>query len=92
MPLDPCSNHSCQNGGRCIFHGENFKCICIAPFTGTFCEIGKKFFLFPLFWGFQYAINMILLILTALVNIVTIFKISLKNIYGFIYKKIDRKF
>ncbi|XP_078486076.1 uncharacterized protein LOC144744661 [Ciona intestinalis] len=37
--LDPCRNHTCQNGAKCSSSGCHYSCVCPAGFTGTDCDI-----------------------------------------------------
>ena len=43
---NPCDNHTCNNGGKCVtsYDERVYKCLCILPWTGRFCEqIDKNF-------------------------------------------------
>lgn len=40
--VDPCANHKCQRGGKCIAgRGGDYTCRCKAPFKGKYCETGE---------------------------------------------------
>ena len=38
---NPFDSRTCMNDGRCLATTQNFRCLCQAGFTGTFCEISK---------------------------------------------------
>jgi len=40
--IDYCINVTCKNGGSYIDGLKNYKCSCVAGFTGHSCEIGSK--------------------------------------------------
>ena len=47
---DPCQNHKCQNAGQCLpnkVYGT-YECKCVAPFSGRFCEIKRKYLTYGL--------------------------------------------
>ena len=59
---DPCQNHKCQNAGQCLpnkVYGT-YECKCVAPFSGRFCEIKRKYLLnysniqISTFYGFMH--------------------------------------
>lgn len=45
-----CNGNPCQNEGKCVDTGDNFRCDCQNGFTGAICQIGKTRFIDYLFF------------------------------------------
>ena len=40
--IDNCAEQPCQNGGNCTDEVNDFRCDCVAGFTGKNCSIGEE--------------------------------------------------
>ena len=42
--IDDCAGQPCQNGGNCTDKVNDFRCDCVAGYTGKNCSIGEENF------------------------------------------------
>ena len=39
--IDDCANVTCMNGGTCQDLVDDYKCLCVAGYTGSNCSVGE---------------------------------------------------
>ena len=42
LDINDCAEQPCQNGGNCTDEVNDFRCDCVAGYTGKNCSIGKE--------------------------------------------------